>query len=134
PLFRGGPADRTVRQRDPLRIQLLASDPDGDALTYASARLPLGAFLNSTTGLFTWTPAFAQQGMFTVPFAVSDGTSATAVTAVAHITVLHADTPPVFDQVGSFQVEEVQALDFRAFASDPHNPGFIPQDRLSEAP
>src|SRR5262249_15342355 len=59
------PADRTVRQGDPVRVQLQADDPDGDTLTYSSPGLPVGADLNPTTGLFTWTPAYSVEG--TVP-------------------------------------------------------------------
>ena len=86
--------------------------------------------MNPATGLFTWTPGFAQQGTFAVPIAVNDGT--TTVSQTMDITVLHVDAPPEFAQLGTVQVEEGQAVRFSTFAFDPHNPGFIPQERESD--
>src|SRR5262249_20620597 len=122
------PADVTAGQGEPVRIPLQASDPDGDALTFSSPNPPPGAALNPATGLFTWTPGFAQQGTFAVPIAVSDGTN--TATQTMNITVTHVDAPPVFAQLGTEQVQEGQAMRFTTFAFDPHNPGFIPQRRL----
>jgi YD repeat-containing protein/VCBS repeat-containing protein len=123
------PADLTVREGDTVRLPLRAGDPDGDALTFSSDLLPGGATLNPTTGLFEWTPAFFQHGTFKVPFTVSDGTSAVTVTTT--ITVPNVNAPPQFEDLGSLHVQEGQQLQFRAFAFDPNNPGFIPQDRFA---
>src|SRR5262249_54268292 len=68
-----GPADRTLSQGQPIRIPLQAADADGDPLTFSSANLPAGAVLDPATGVFAWTPAFAQEGTFAVSFTVSDG-------------------------------------------------------------
>src|SRR5262249_17642682 len=106
------PVDRTVLQNAPMRIQLHASDSDGDPLTFASPRLPFGAGLDPKTGLFTWTPAFAQQGTYSVAFTVSDGPN--TVSQMTNITLLHVDTPPVFDDPGMLQIEEGQPISFRA--------------------
>ena len=45
------PADRTVREGDPVRIQLAATDPQGLPLTYSSNLLPPGGLLDPATGL-----------------------------------------------------------------------------------
>src|SRR5262249_4629940 len=74
------PADRAVRQGDPIRIQLQVNNPEGSRLRYFSDLLPPGAVLNPQTGLFQWTPAFTQHGTFKVPFAVSDGQNAVVQT------------------------------------------------------
>jgi len=124
------PPERTVREGDPIRIQLAASDPEGAPLYYSSRFLPGGSFLDPHTGEFEWTPGFTQAGTYHIPFSVGDGTSATSVTAT--ITVLNVNGLPEFDQLGEWQVREGQTLFFRAFAFDPENPSFVPQDRLPD--
>ncbi|HEY4633395.1 MAG TPA: putative Ig domain-containing protein, partial [Candidatus Limnocylindrales bacterium] len=125
------PADRTLRQGEAFRLQLQADDPDGDAVTYASALLPPGATLHPDTGLFEWTPTFFQAGVFTVPLTAGDGQE--GATETATLTVLNVNGAPTFQGLGDpFQVQEGQPLAVRAFAFDPDNPGFVPQDRLAD--
>jgi VCBS repeat-containing protein len=122
-------ADRTVREGDPIHIQLSAQDPENDPLTYSSPLLPPGATLDPTSGVFEWTPSLTEAGVYTVPFHVSDGTNDTQINTT--FTVLDTPAAPVFDELGPYTTLEAQSLSFRAFAFDPHNPGFVPQDRLS---
>ena len=49
-----------------------ATDPDGDALTFAITDLPSGASFDSSTGTFTWTPVGAQAGRYDIPVTVSE--------------------------------------------------------------
>jgi len=55
-----------------LQFTVLASDPDGDTLTYSASNLPQGAsFANQT---LSWTPDYSQAGTYhNVHFQVSDG-------------------------------------------------------------
>ena len=124
------PPERTIREGDPLRFQLQASDPEGARLYYSSPFLPGGSFLDPNTGEFEWTPTFTQAGTYRIPFSVSDGHSAATVTTT--INVLNVNGTPVFDQLGEWQVREGQTLFFRAFAFDPENPTFVPPDRLPD--
>ena len=68
--------------------------------------------------------------MFEIPLTVSDGESVT--TQTMKITVLNVNAPPVFDDLGRWQVQEGQQVHFRVFAFDPDNPSFVPQDRLPD--
>ena len=86
------------------------------ALTYSSSMLPPGAVLNPNTGVFTWTPDFTEQGLYNVPFTVSDGQASTTQSTV--LVVTHADAAPVFENLTNFQVLENQQLEFSA-----HGPG-----------
>jgi hypothetical protein len=129
------PADRTVREGEPIRIQLQAFDPDASRFTndasrlrYFSDFLPGGATIDPATGVFEWTPGFTQAGTYTIPFSVSDGTNVT--TQSTTLTVLNVNAAPVFDPFGGLEILENQTLFFRAFAFDPDNPAFVPQDRL----
>lgn len=60
-----------------LYFYVMLSDPDYDALILNVEGLPEGADLerlNDSLYLFEWTPTFAQAGVYTVKFIVSDGT------------------------------------------------------------
>jgi PKD repeat protein len=48
-----------------------------------SYRLATGATLNSSTGVFSWTPTYAQSGTHSVVFTVTDSNSATDTETVA---------------------------------------------------
>lgn len=58
-----------------LNINLNASDPNGDPLSFTITPLPLptGAQLDGSSGLFTYRPAADQSGSVTLTFIVSDG-------------------------------------------------------------
>ncbi|MGE3310329.1 MAG: Ig-like domain-containing protein, partial [Limisphaerales bacterium] len=120
--------DQVVREGDPLRIQLRASDPENDAITYLSENLPAGAALNPVTGGLDWTPGYHQAGTYLLNFKANTGTSTS--TQSARIEVLPANGAPVFTDATNWQVEEGQTLVFLLFALDPDNPGYVPPTRL----
>jgi YD repeat-containing protein len=66
-------AEQRVVVGTTLTLQLSATDPDGDPLTFTVEPLPAHASLNATTGLFTFTPVEAQVGTLPLTFTVSDG-------------------------------------------------------------
>ena len=68
----------SVNQKEVLKVQVTASDPDGDVLTYSASNLPVGATFVPATRQFNWSPAYNQVGKYTVTFRVSDGTLSTS--------------------------------------------------------
>ncbi|MGC8885298.1 MAG: S8 family serine peptidase [Candidatus Nanoarchaeia archaeon] len=56
----------------PIAIQANATDPDNESLNYSVVNLPAGAEINSSTGLFNWTPADPFVGNNTLTFRVND--------------------------------------------------------------
>jgi hypothetical protein len=56
-----------------LTFTISASDPDRDSLTYSASDLPEGATFDPDTHTFSWTPNYAQEGVYVVRFTVSDG-------------------------------------------------------------
>jgi C1A family cysteine protease len=65
--------DYTVEEGQTLAFDLKAGDDDGDPLVFAADALPEGATLDAASGVFSWTPTYAQSGTYPVRFRVSDG-------------------------------------------------------------
>jgi hypothetical protein len=65
--------DRRIEAGTTYSFIISASDPDGDNLIFSAQGLPAGATFNATTGLFAWSPALTQSGLYSVLFSVSDG-------------------------------------------------------------
>ena len=65
------PADQTTNANQAASLQLVASDPDGDTVTFVASGLPGGVQLSTTTGLISGTPTAV--GTSTVTVTASDG-------------------------------------------------------------
>jgi RHS repeat-associated protein len=57
---------------------VVATDPNGDSLTYSLDENPTGMAIDATSGQLTWTPTVAQIGSTHIKIAVSDGRGAVA--------------------------------------------------------
>jgi len=113
-------ADTTVVENQYLTFTLVATDPDGDSISYSSPDLPAGATLNSATGVFEWTPTYAQAGLYTARVIATDnGPSALADTEQVDITVTDIDGPPDLIDQADTTVAENQYLTFTLMATDP---------------
>ncbi|HET7756980.1 MAG TPA: putative Ig domain-containing protein [Steroidobacteraceae bacterium] len=109
PVISGQPAP-SVRAGSIYSFTPSASDPDGDALTFAVQNLPSWATFSSSTGTLSGTPGAAQAGSYAnIVISVSDGTSAVslpafAIQVAAPLTI--SGSPPTQDVAGksySFQ-------------------------------
>lgn len=114
-------SDQAVAEGMELTFSVTASDPDiDDTLVLNVSDLPKGADFNPDTGLFTWTPGFADAGNYRVMFvAVDDGSPPLSDSKEVSITVGDVNRPPVLDFVGDRGVTENVALTFAVSASDP---------------
>jgi len=117
--------DRTATTEQVTTFMVIASDPDGDSITFSATGLPGGAtFVDQA---FTWTPAADQIGSHRVTFTVSDGQAQDSETIT--ITVAAAaipNSPPVLGDVGGKSVNENELLSFAVGATDADS-----QDALS---
>ena len=64
----------------PVVLPLVASDPDGDGLTYGATGLPPGLSVNAQTGVISGMLTAASDGVFTVTVTASDGAQTTSQT------------------------------------------------------
>ena len=74
------PGNRTDQAGASVDVQLNASDPNGDTLTFAATGLPPGVSIDSTTGRMTGTPT--AQGSFNVVVTASDGVNVASASFV----------------------------------------------------
>ncbi|URN95130.1 MAG: putative Ig domain-containing protein [Candidatus Pristimantibacillus lignocellulolyticus] len=125
--------DKTVDEESELTFTATAADPDSAILTYSLIDAPTGASINSTTGVFTWTPTEAQgPSSYTFTVHVSDGvlTDEEEIT----VTVNEVNTAPVLAAIGDKTVDEGSELTFTATATDVDLPANILTYSLTDAP
>ncbi|MHC1583786.1 MAG: putative Ig domain-containing protein [Methanosarcinales archaeon] len=110
--------DRMVNETETLTIDLEATDPDGDLLTYSCNRTDLFTDFDPATGTGNWTTDYNDSGVYRVDFGVSD-TAGGIANETIRIEVLNVNRPPVLDPVGDKVVNENSLLEFTITASDP---------------
>ncbi|MBI3873403.1 MAG: Ig-like domain-containing protein, partial [candidate division Zixibacteria bacterium] len=110
---------RSVAENALLSFRWTGSDPDATIPALTAVGLPAGAAvvdsLNGAASL-SWTPTFAQAGVYNVTFIASDGLLADS--ELVAITVTNVNQAPVLDTIGPKSVFEGAVLSFRIHATD----------------
>lgn len=108
-----------------LRLTVVASDPDGQALAYSALGLPSGASFDPATHRFEWTPGYSAAGPYTVKFVARDNAFpiAAADSETVAITVVDRtpgdDRAPIFDALSDRSGFVGERVSFRVHARDP---------------
>lgn len=112
---------KSVYETATLTFTAGATDPNpGETFTYSLANAEAGMTIGSTSGAFSWTPAFGFGGTVqTVDVVVTDGGGLTDFETVS--ITLPVGTPSL-DPIGDQTVSEAAELTFTVTADDP-NPG-----------
>ena len=116
------PGDQALEVGTTLSFTAIASDSDvpANALTFTLAGAPAGAFIDPTTGAFTWTPAVSGAGNHTFDVIVTDsGSPSLNDTETITVTATATNHAPVLATIGTQHVDEHSALTFTASATDP---------------
>jgi len=111
------PANQTTAENAAVSVALVASDPDGNPITYTATGLPAGLSVNSTTGLITGTPTFTSAGAYTVTATASDGLLSNGKTFTWTIT--NTNRAPQLTQPAGQTSAENATVSLALVASDP---------------
>ena len=76
PSFTQEISDTTIDEGDLLSDQYVATDPEGDTITFSIVSGPTGAAVNGSTGAFAYLATAGSAGTYTVTVQASDGTDA----------------------------------------------------------
>ena len=114
--------DQTVNESETLTIDVNATDPDSDLLTYSCNRTDLFTDFNALTGIGSWTPCYEDSGIYYVDFGVSDGKGGIDNETVS-LTVENVNRPPELERIGDRSVNESELLEFIVNATDPDGDG-----------
>jgi len=110
--------DRTINETETVMIDLDATDPDGDSLTYSCNRTDLFTDFDPSTGAGNWTTGYSDSGTYWVNFGVSDGNGGTDNETI-RITVLDSNRAPVLDAIGDQTINETETVMIDLDATDP---------------
>ncbi|MCP4536174.1 MAG: tandem-95 repeat protein, partial [Chloroflexi bacterium] len=128
--------NQTVNEGQLVTFTATATDADLSAqlLTYSLTEAPGGAFINGTSGSFTWQTDDADGGgVYTVAILVSDGAFTDSVTF--SITVNEVNIAPTFmAPLSAWTVDEGATVSLNATADDPDIPVQTLSYNLSNAP
>ncbi len=95
PFFTKMMRDTAVNENQLLQYSVIASDPDGDIVRYTIQNIVSGMMMDSVTGTLSWTPSYAQAGVYNIVLRASDGKGGIASNPVI-ITVNNVNRPPFF--------------------------------------
>lgn len=83
-----------VLENQSLEFTVSATDPDGDAVVFSAANLPVGATFNPDSVTFLWMPDNTQSGVYIVTFvALDNGSPVASNTLEVPVTVGDVPTP-----------------------------------------
>ena len=105
--------DQELNETESIEINLIATDMDGDGLTYSTD----ASFGTLAGNIFSWTPTYEDAGTYTVQFSVTDGEHTTSKAAI--IKVNNVDRAPEFEAIDNKAMDENSLLEFIVSANDP---------------
>ncbi len=115
--------DHSLEAGELFTLDLSASDPDEDELTFTATDLPTGAAFTDNgdgTASFSWTPDAELAGNFVVTFIVTDdGSPALSDSEEVTLTVGDVNRPPVLDPIGNQVIGSGEELTLLLTATDP---------------
>jgi hypothetical protein len=118
PVISGSPA-LSIQAGTPYGFSPIASDPDGQTLTFSIVNRPAWASFNTTNGTLTGTALTAHAGTYSnVVISVTDGTVTTALPAFAITVTAPPNGAPVISGSPGTSVTAGNAYSFTPSASD----------------
>ncbi len=137
PLFSNIPTTTTINELEPYTFTVKATDSDIpiQTLTYSLDGAPDGATINSTTGLFNWTPSEIQGNGSSYEFTVKVSDGIVTTDAGIRLTVKEVNSAPILQPVLNQTIDELKPLSLFAAGSDQDIPAnLISYELNSNAP
>lgn len=113
------PANQTSIISDTVSLQLSATDPENDPLTYSAGSLPPNLTIDTTTGLISG--IVTTPDTYTVLIVVSDGKGGSTTTEFTWTVTYPPNNPPVLDAPTDQYHTVGQAIQLPITAADPDN-------------
>ncbi|WNO11572.1 putative Ig domain-containing protein [Teredinibacter sp. KSP-S5-2] len=111
----------SVGETQTYSYQVVASDSDGDALTYSLANAPQGMSVDSVSGMVQWPTALGDQGTYSFTISVSDGVGGSTSEAVSLQVTPRVNTAPVIQSSPALRVVEDSLYSYQVVANDAEN-------------
>ena len=96
-----------------------ATDPDGDAITYALTTTPAGMVINAQSGAITWTPTLQQGGNHSVAIQATDAKGASSTQSFSVYVQLPTNNPPQITSVPVMRSAPGIPYQYQVTATDP---------------
>jgi hypothetical protein len=113
------PADKLNAEGNVVSVPVVATDADGDTLTFSAVGLPPGLSIDPATGVVSGTLPYTSAGVYTVTVTVSDGVNVRSVTF--KWTVTNVNRPPVVTQPANQNSAQGAVIVLPVLATDPDN-------------
>lgn len=130
--------NQTVNELDNLTFTAVGADADlpAQSLTYSIISAPAGATINSSTGVFNWTPTSNQGGQtYAVTVRATDsGSTALFVETLVNISVVNLNRPPTLSWPQNHRVQTGTALALDIDSTDPDLPNDLLTYSLENGP
>ena len=110
-------AARTDAENATISLQVVATDPDGDPVTFSAIGLPPGLSINTSTGLIDGTLSYASAGTHVVTVLASDGDLVCGDTF--NWTVTNVNREPLLTEVAPRTDAENATISLQVVATDP---------------
>jgi hypothetical protein len=110
--------NKTIDEAAALSFSILATDPDGEEITYTAENLPQGATFDANTRTFSWTPDYTQAGEYpNITFTATANSLSDSETI--SISVNNVNRPPLLDDISDITIEELKVCEITLNATDP---------------
>ena len=118
--------DRTDAEGDLFALPVVATDPDGDVLTFAATNLPPGLAIDAATGLISGTVAYtaADGGPYATSVTVTDAAAA-SVSSSCLWTITDTNRAPSITNPGALAYAEGDTVGLQLIGSDPDGDSLV---------
>ena len=120
------PPDQEDAENDVVSLQIVATDPDGDDLTYSASNLPDGLSINENSGLISGTVSYSAGGSspYTILVTVEDDGSPAMQEQISILwTITNVNRQPQLDALENQSSSEGQVVSLSVTATDPDGDG-----------